>query len=359
MPQVYKRCATFLLFLSLGCALLAQDIHFTNFRMAPVSVNPAFTGSFKGTYRISGIYRDQWRSVGNSSPYKTPFISAEVNIKGGLLFDSDWISGGISFVSDRAGTLTFKQQLTALNVGYHYGMDKDYKKVLSVGLSYGSGSQGFNILSLTLPTELSGGPRENFSADQDGNINKTFSDLSLGLSYKSQINDQGDLVRFGVTAAHITSPDISLVSVQSQNPNPNPNPNPVPTPTNRQVGFDKRITFSGEASFLTADKIRINPAFLYQAKSSSSELAIQTTADYLLDQKKGTVVTGGLGYRLGDAIELIGGIQLKDLKFGLSYDLTMSSFRDAGGGAFEFSVGYIGRIYKSPDVKPVIFCPTL
>ena len=81
MPQYYIKYLCGVMLLILSQQGIAQDIHFTNFRMAPVSVNPAFTGSFKGTYRISSIYRDQWRSIGNSSPYTTPFISAEVNIK--------------------------------------------------------------------------------------------------------------------------------------------------------------------------------------------------------------------------------------------------------------------------------------
>ncbi len=356
MPQHLQRFAIVIILSSLSFLGIAQDIHFTNFRMAPVSVNPAFTGAFKGTYRISGIYRDQWRPISNSRPYQTPLATAEVNIKSDLLLENDWISGGILFVSDQAGTLRFKQQLTALNIGYHIGLDDDYNNVFSAGLSYGSGSQGFNVFDITMPTDLSGGPRENFSADNEGNVNKTFSDISLGIAYKSQLNDDGDLVRFGLTAAHITSPNISLVTAQQDPTNPNPNPNPT---TNRVVGFDRRVTFTGEGSFLSTDKLRINPAFIFQAKSGATELAVQSTADYLLDPKKGTVVTGGLGYRVGDAVELIGGIQIKDLKIGISYDVTMSGLRNAGGGAFELAVGYIGRIYKTPDVKPVIFCPTL
>ncbi len=358
MPRHYFKYFCGVLFLILSQLVHGQDIHFTNFRMAPVSVNPAFTGTFKGTYRVSAIYRDQWRSIDNSSPYQTPFISAEVNIKQGLLSESDWIAGGISFVRDRSGSLSFQQQLTALNVGYHYPLDKDYNQVLSIGLNYGSGSQGFSVFDIRLPTSLNGGPIENFAADENGNVNTSFTDYSLGLAYKSVLNKEGDLVRFGLTAAHITSPNISLVAVQTQNPDPM-NPNPPPPAIDRRVGFDRRITFVGQGSFMTTDKVRINPALIFQSKSGATELAVQGIADYLLDPKKGVVVSGGLGYRLGDAAELIGGIQLKDWKVGISYDLTLSDLTRAGGGAFELSVGYVGRIYKTPDVKPVIFCPTL
>ena len=341
--------------------LSAQDIHFTHFRMAPLSVSPALTGSFKGTYRISAIYRDQWRSVQNSSPYKTPFISAEVNIKAGLLLTNDWISAGISFVSDRSGSLNYKRQLSNLNVGYNIGLDKDYNSVFTIGVSYGSGTEGFNTLNVSTPSSLenNGVVRENFGADQDGNVDETYSDLSIGLAYKTQLNDQGDLLRFVITGAHLTSPNVSLLGGGRLTP---PDPMNPPPPTGqpfREVGLDRRVTLMAEMSMLTTDKVRLNPALLYQSKSGFNELALQATADYLLDPRKGTVVTGGLGYRLNDAIEMIGGIQIKDLKIGISYDLTTSAFTEAGGGAFELAVGYVGRIYKKPDVDPVIFCPQL
>lgn len=336
-----------------------QDIHFTNFRQAPVSFNPGLTGSFAGSYRISAIYRDQWRSISNSQPYKTPFISAEVNIKQGLLSKYDWIAGGMSFYSDKSGTNGFKNQLAALTAGYHFSADKSYDRVFSVGLSYGSGSQGFNVFELSFPSQLAGGDTEQFRSDENGNLDRSFSDLTLGIAYKVKINNEGDMVRFGITGAHLNGPNISLTGSQA-NTNPNPDPDPQPPITNnRIVNLGRRILLSGEGSFQTAEKVRINPAMLIQAMSSSAEIAVQATADYLLDAKKGNIVTGGLGYRVGDAVELIAGVQLKDFKIGLSYDLTVGSVSRAGGGAFELSVGYIGRIYKDPKADPVIFCPQL
>ena len=36
---------------------MAQDIHFTQFTMSPLTLNPGLTGKFEGTVRIGGIYR--------------------------------------------------------------------------------------------------------------------------------------------------------------------------------------------------------------------------------------------------------------------------------------------------------------
>ncbi len=338
--------------------LSAQDIHFTQFRMAPVSLNPALTGSFKGTYRISAIYRDQWSPIDNSRPFRTPFASAELNLKAGLLTSYDWVAAGISFVSDRSGTLGFKHQLTALNVAYHLGMDKDYNNVFTVGLSYGSGTRAFDPRELSTPNSLiNNTPGINFPQDQ--NPSKGFSDMSLGVAFKT-LSEGGTLMRFGLNAAHINTPNVSLAQRQVVQPPGGPNPSPIPGDNDLGDQLGIRMTFHGEASFLASKKVRVNPAVLYQNRQSFQELAIQGTADYLLNPKTQMVVTGGMGYRIGDAMELIGGIQIRDLKIGLSYDVTLSTLgANAGGGAFELAVGYVGQIFKEPDVKPVIFCPRL
>ncbi|MCB0576411.1 MAG: type IX secretion system membrane protein PorP/SprF, partial [Saprospiraceae bacterium] len=55
--------------------LSAQDIHFTQFYMSPLTTNPAMSGKFEGTVRIGGIYRGQWASVlSGSDSYKTPSV---------------------------------------------------------------------------------------------------------------------------------------------------------------------------------------------------------------------------------------------------------------------------------------------
>ncbi|MEL6122138.1 MAG: PorP/SprF family type IX secretion system membrane protein [Bacteroidota bacterium] len=345
--------------------LVGQDIHFTNFRLAPLSVNPALTGSFRGTYRISAIYRDQWRSVNNSSPYKTPHASAELNIAKGLLLDNDWISGGISFVRDQAGSLNFSNQLTGLNVGYHLGMDDDYRNVFSIGASYGSINRGVDLQGITgeslANTPSTADPRPVPIFQSGGGVNagetqrsESFTDISVGLSYKTELED-GALIRIGITGAHITSPDASLVNGGGRDTSMI-----GIDPTGRnEDNFGPKFVVHGESSFLMSENVRLNPALLYQTQSGFNEFVIQSTADYLINREKETTVIGGLGYRFGDAFEILGGVQINNLKVMLSYDLTASNFTEAGGGAFELGVGYVGTIFKNPNVTPVIFCPRL
>ena len=43
--------------------LNSQDIHFSQFYMSPLNLNPAMTGVMNGNIRLTGNYWNQWASV--------------------------------------------------------------------------------------------------------------------------------------------------------------------------------------------------------------------------------------------------------------------------------------------------------
>jgi type IX secretion system PorP/SprF family membrane protein len=81
-------------------SVTAQDIHFSQFWMQPLYLNPANAGMFDGQYRAGGIYRRQWRAV--PVPYRTvsflgdtkfeKMISSTTDLGAGLIFNND-VSG--------------------------------------------------------------------------------------------------------------------------------------------------------------------------------------------------------------------------------------------------------------------------
>ncbi|MEE9372705.1 MAG: PorP/SprF family type IX secretion system membrane protein [Saprospiraceae bacterium] len=327
----------------------SQDKHFTNFRMAPLAVNPALTGAFEGTYRLTGVYRAQWTSVTSfGNGYKTPHISIDIPILGGLLMKNDWIGVGISIVSDNAGFAKYRSGFAGTSATYHMGMDDKYSRVFSIGFQYGRKNQKFSGNDIRTPSVLVGGPKEPLILDNEGNT-KAISNgyIGIGVTYKATLNDEGDLWRAGLALKGIGSSKGSFLSIDSsaqQRTN-------LTKPT--LVGFT-------QASMIMTEKVRINPAVIFQTNSGFVTLEAQATADYLLNAKKRQIITAGLGYRIGDSINLLAGMQIKDLKIGLAYDITVSGFSAATrNGGFEISVGYIGKIFKKPDMHPIILCPRL
>ncbi|MGK0365214.1 MAG: hypothetical protein ACI85O_002279, partial [Saprospiraceae bacterium] len=60
----------------------AQDPFFSQFYAAPMTLNPALTGSFNGKFRVSTIYRDQYRKT-LERPFSTYAVSTDLRFTPG------------------------------------------------------------------------------------------------------------------------------------------------------------------------------------------------------------------------------------------------------------------------------------
>ena len=130
--------------------LMAQDIHFTQFQMAPMNFNAAQTGLFNGTARLGGIYRDQW------SIYKTPSIFIDAPILN--IMKKDWLGIGFSAIKDEAGAAKLNYTGAKLAVAYHHAFDKKRKTVMSIGAQYGLMGRTVNRDLLRFEDEILAGP---------------------------------------------------------------------------------------------------------------------------------------------------------------------------------------------------------
>jgi len=373
--------------LSIGIVLVSiglksQDVHFTYFEMSPLTFNPAQTGAFSGTIRLSGHYRGQWLQTAD---FSTPAFSVDSPVMKGFR-KYDWIGGGINFYQDNAGSLGVKSTGGGLNVAYHFAMDKNYSRVLSIGFKYGNYARSLsNPFNFDLRSNDGNSlvDYENSSLNgsfvidqQSGGIDGTSkTDIGIGFLVKI-IPDKTSQFELGWSVDHITSARTSFLGGDNngnQGLGPvNPNDPPLdcradPTNPRCQGTFraqDRRhIRFTATSNYTTYlnNKLRISPGALMQFTKQGFEAQFHAIAGYLMDAKKGVIVNGGLGFRaigLADA-QLFFGVEMKDLKVGAAFDLGVLGFQQAPGfqGAFELGATYIIKIYKDPDVDPVIFCP--
>ncbi len=109
----------------------------------------------------------------------------------------------------------------------------------------------------------------------------------------------------------------------------------------------------GQFNVELTDKWTLSPQFYYQSFSGANEIAVQAWTGYQLNDDYR--LRGGAGYRLGDAAEILLGVDYKDLRVQAAYDINMNSLT----GSFEIAAWYIIKIYKKPVVKPAILCPRL
>ena len=336
--------------IGLFSGLGAQDIHWSLYQMSPLTLNPALTGAYHGTFRVGGIYRDQARAA-ISNAYVTPsfYIDSPLLRVG----KRDWIGVGGVLYNDQAGAGKLKNLGMLGSVAFHKALDKKGKTLLSFGVQAGMVQRRINVMDLRLgdglEIELGGG--QYFSENEtDIDDNTSYFDLSAGVLISSEVNKQTDL-NIGISIYHLTKPGYGLIGTNKNRVSTNPDTIAFKLP--------QRFQLHGQFNFKMGKQWAISPNFLYNRISSASELQVQAMLGYLLNKEKQTTLKFGPGYRIGDAAQLLLGLDIKDLKIAASYDITLSGLSDVNSsvGGFEIAVAYIAKIYKAPVVKPVIFCP--
>lgn len=313
-----------------------NELHFTQFEMAPLALNPGLAGDFRGTFRIGGIYRDQWNFMNaDGSSFKTLDFFVDVNAIRGFR-KQDWVSVGLGYNAlDQGGAGNLKNNYSRINAAYHLSLDKKQNSILTLGVQRMSRNSSINKVEAQ-HVKIDGVDRQEFnnSAGENG-IEGDYSDWVLGLTF-NQRNATSDLM-IGVKAGRMISTEFALGNANSE--------------------LDPLISAFANYTFAINDVMRISPSLLYQSNGPAAELVVQGRVGYALN--KDLAINGGLGMRMGDALLFLVGADYKQYQIGVSYDFTISDLTNAGGGAFELALNYTGIIRKKPKVKPIIICPRL
>lgn len=337
--------------------LTGQDLHFTQFNLAPMNLNPALTGAYLGTYRAGLLYRDQYRTVnsGTARPYQTATAFIDSPIIGGFR-KQDWIGLGANFFYDQAGTAQVKNIGTILSLAYHLGLGKKGDNVFTLGAQYGSIQRRFDrnqsITGWSLANSLGAGSDPDLASLTTGNaqgsgsefVESNYNFLSVGTMLTSSMGKNSDL-RMGVSVSHFLRPGQSLTG---------------------GLRADRKYVKTAAFVSLYSDlggRFTFKPQALFQTSGGINELVIQGIGAFLLNEEKEMSFNAGLGVRAANALDLqvLLGMDIKDIRVGVAYDFNLASFNPATNGhsGFELGVTYIGKVYKKPKVEPVLICPRL
>lgn len=352
----------------------AQDIHYSMFDMAPLELNPAYTGYYSGSFRLGGLYRTQWAGLSISQPpslnnssgqfsgYQTP--SAYIDLPFGIPREKgkamkSWAGVGVSFYYDVVGSLS--NLAASLSLAYHLGLGQKGNTIISIAAQGGILQRRIQD-GFTFEDQLvDGRPVSLDPTFQGGSLTKTMPDFSGGL----MLSHRGR--RFGLEAGaslnHFNNPNSSFTTPQSDDAGE------ARLPMTLIANLNFRVAISKEG------KVFLKPMFFFQNLLSTQGTpegigAYDLNGQLLLgvhfnDLKDITLYLGG-GYRAsGDAIARVG-LDIKGLKFGFAYDINVNNqglnyrvFNNNNNRAMAFELGlsYIAKLYKVIDPPPVIVCP--
>jgi type IX secretion system PorP/SprF family membrane protein len=314
----------------------AQDLHFSQFFNSPLSTNPANTGFIPDAdYRIGGNYRNQWSSV-MTQPYKTMSLFADAQVFRDKM-ENGWLGIGGLILSDVAGSGSLRSTKIYGSLAYHQMLGNS--SLLSAGFNVGWANKRIDVSKLKFPDQFDGKFFDNTLPTSVAltNTNVSYFDMQAGLNYAYFPTEQV-YVNAGYSVQHVNRPKETFFSDSTNNGR-------IPM---RHIGFVNAL-------LKVKDNIIINPNIFFSTQAKSYELVFGLNANYNLSGAGEKQLIFGAYYRLGESIVPMVGIELNNVRFTFSYDVTMSSLRNFNNsrGASELSIlkkGFYGE-------KGDILCP--
>jgi type IX secretion system PorP/SprF family membrane protein len=312
---------------------IAQDVHFTQYFTSPLTLNPAMTGLVNDDVRFACNYRQQWSSV-SPNPYVTGTASFDMALLKGKLPEGDALGAGILVLYDKSGTGGLTNTTAGLSLAYHKAFGYDRQQHISIGMQAMYVQKSLDFAKLTF--EDMNVPGQGLIGPTNEKFPKTtlgYADFNGGLMYSGKIADHATAY-LGYSYYHFTNPVESFLTDNF----------PIHS---RHTGYLGGSFDMNENTVLYANA-------LYQSQASATEIVLGAAVGFVLnpghDQEfqKNTIFYLGGWYRYGDAIAPYVGIEWSKVRFGISYDVNVSSFTPAtsGAGAYEISLIYFGRINK-------------
>lgn len=321
-----KTTAILSMLLCISFLINAQDPHFSQFFSSPLTLNPALTGKFDGTLRVSGNYRNQWPAFNNV--YTTSTVSLDFDILKTRLPDFDTWGVGILALKDQAGGNILTNTYVGLSTSYHKALDENGFQQIGIGFQGTYGQKHLDISKLfyedmLTPFGFTGVTQEIYNGN-DLNIN--YLDVNAGLLYSASSNEQNNFY-VGASMYHINRPRESF---KGGNWNISP-----------------RTTISAGGYFPVSDILTLHTSGIYQVQNKATETVIGGALAAPLDDQSENPSNVYIGswYRFNDAIIPYIGLEFAGLRIGATYDINVSSLK-AGSqsrGGMEISLIYIKR----------------
>ena len=319
------------------------DIHFSQFYESSILRNPALTGVFSNDYKVGAFYREQWSSISN--PFVTSLAFGEVRMPVGRV-SNDFFSIGVLGYTDKAGSVDQRISSVYPAINYSKCLDPDRNRYLSVGFTGGYTQYSFDLSKATFNNQYQNGffSLLNPTFENITNTKMTMWDLGTGLNYNSNAGENDKITYIvGVSGYHLTQPKFSYFDMSA-------------------VTEYIRWNFNGAVGFNVAENVLTQFQTNYALQGSYSEWVtggMVTWAEPGSGPKPDYSISGGLFYRLQDAIIPVVKIKYKNAAFAASYDVNVSTLKEASNlrGGYEFTFSITGDFSDHSGVLKKTVCP--
>jgi type IX secretion system PorP/SprF family membrane protein len=311
----------------------AQDVHFSQYHMSPLTLNPALAGA---VYEKQGLinYKDQWGSI--TSPYKTLAASYDMRLDMKKIKKGFW-AGGINFFSDKAGDSQMGTLQANLTAAYHVLLNK--YNTLGAGMQGGVVQRSINYSALQSGNQYNGNSYNPVLpiGEPFYKPSFTYADIGAGILWaynntaEVKVTDNNDFrANAGFSIYHITQPNYSFYS------------------SNEKLQL-KYVLHGNVLIGVPNTNVAFVPGFMYYVQGPLKELFTGSLIRYKLKQDskytgvhKGAAFSLGVFLRTKDAIIASMLLELSNYAIGMSYDVNTSRLIAATNsrGSFEITLRF-------------------
>jgi len=334
--------------------LKGQDVHFSQFTRTEFLLNPAYTGTFRGNFRATTNWKDQWQSINNS--FRTYASSAEFSFGKGRPKHPTFYALGLFAAKDVSGDVELGTTSLGLSFASLFQVSRNQR--LCFGVQGGYSKAGINASTMEWGSQYVGINFDPSLYDGEGveYFPQQFWDVSTGVAYWYHKNDnevaQGapQDAKIGLAVYHLNKPENAFTVGQNSR-------------------LPIRTVFQASALFATPmDYLYWFPNITAQFQGAQHQLVFGATAKYVISS--GSKMTGfgtemaiaaGLNFRINNVFDAIIPqiyLDLQGFSVGLSYDINISHLNTASSyrGGFELSLRFTnpdGYTHKNPYRRAV------
>lgn len=290
----------------------SQDPEFSQFYANPLYLNPALAGATICS-RAIGNFRDQWPSIGGAYVTYNASYDQYVNfLRGGV---------GLLVTSDRAGSGTLTTTSISLIYAYKFNITSHFFASTALQAGYYQRHLSWDKLTFEDMIDPQGGNLLPTGEKPPDNSTVGVPDFSAGV-----VLGYDELFYGGVSVDHLSQPKSGFYT---------DNVSRLYLKFTVHAGSTINLREGGSSG--DEREFSISPNILYQQQFNFHQvnLGIYLTIDPFI---------GGLwirhNFENADALIPLLGFHYKNLRFGYSYDITLSKLRSVSGGAHEVSLSW-------------------
>lgn len=316
--------ALFVLMSGVSEELCGQDLHFSQFTNATQLYNPSYTAQYEQTVKATILHRSQWRTVGKG--YRSNGFDGQYKFLN--MYTRNYLGAGLFVYQDRAGIADFSTFAVKGSFAYHAVASKS--SLLSAGLQLGYLQRSLHADGLAWDAQYDGYAYDPSLDTKERFVNqvKGVVDIAAGINWKYK----GPFsIEIGYGVQH-TQQEIGVLARSSDK-------------------YSLRHSVNSSVSKrMGHSDLRVDA--LVQKQAGAMENMIGVTFDYRIGDdsrytnvKTSSLVSGGIFYRLNDAIHPFIGFQFKrTAMFSFGYDIRTPKFTGVRGlpGGPEITISYLG-----------------